>query len=92
MKEYKGSLKFFFNLHRFKHFKYGIVSYNIVDDYYFVLDKDKNFFYDSRIGDIDIEKYIDNTSFNDREYDIISRYLLDRMIEITHVKPKEIMF
>ena len=80
------------NLHRFKHYKYGIVNYNIVHDYYIVLDKDKNVVYDSRIGDIDIEKYIDNTSFNDREYDILSRYLIDRMIEPTDIKPKEIMF
>ena len=80
------------NLNRFIQYKYGIVNYNIVDDYYIVSDKDKNVVYDSRIGDIDIEKYIDNTSFNDREYDILSRYLIDRMIKTTHIKPKEIMF
>ena len=46
------------------------------------------FFYDSRICGIDIEKHFDNILFND----ILSRYLIDRMIEPTHIKPKEIMF
>ena len=30
--------------------------------------------------------------FIDRKYDILSRYLIDRMIEHTHIKPKELMF
>ena len=80
------------NLHRFKHHKYGIVNYHIVDDYCIVLDRDKKVVYDSRNGDIDIDKYIDYSSFNDRKYDILSRYLIDRMIEPTHIKPKELMF
>ena len=51
--------------HRFKHHKYGIVNYNIIDDFYIVLDKDENVVHDSRFGDIDIEMYIDYSSFND---------------------------
>ena len=27
-------------MHRFKYYKYDIINYNIVDDYYIVLDKD----------------------------------------------------
>ena len=80
------------NMHRFKYYKYAIVNYNIVDDYYIVSDKDKNVVYDSRPADIDIEKYIDNTSFNDREYNILSKYLIDRMIEPTYIKPNELFF
>ena len=30
------------NLHRLKHHKYGIVSYNIIDNFCIVLDKNKN--------------------------------------------------
>ena len=47
------------NLYRFKHYKYGIINYNTITDYSIVLDKDKNVVYDSRIGDLDIEKYVD---------------------------------
>ena len=36
-----------------------MVHYNIIDDYYIVLDKIKKVVYDSRIGAIDIEKYIE---------------------------------
>ena len=64
------------------------MNYNIVDDYYIVLDEDKNVVYDPRICDIDIEKYFDNISVTD----ILSRYLIDRMIEPTNSKPKEITF
>ena len=79
------------NLYRFKNHKYGIVNYYIVDDYY-IVDKNKNVVYDSRIVDIDNEKNIDYSLFNDREYDILSRYLTDRMLEPTHIKTKELMF
>ena len=63
-----------------------------MDDYYIVLDKDKTVVYNFRFSDIDIAKYIDNTSFNEMEYDVLSRYLIDRMIEPTNIKPKEIKF
>ena len=57
-----------------------------------ILDKDKNVVYDSRIGDLDIEKYVDYTEFKEKEYNILSSYLTDRMIEPTQIKPKELMF
>ena len=80
------------NLYRFKHYNYGVINYNTISDYYIVLDKDKNVVYDSKIGDLDIEKYVDYTEFKEKEYNIISSYLTDRMLEPTHVKPKELMF
>ena len=51
------------NLYRFKHYNYGGKNYNTISDYYIVLDKDKNVVYDSRLGDLYIEKYVDNTEF-----------------------------
>ena len=80
------------NLYRFKHYNYGVINYNTISDYYIVLDKDKNVVYDSRIGDLDIEKNVDYTKFKEKEYNILSSYLTDRMIEPTHIKPKEIIF
>ena len=80
------------NLYRFKHYNDGVINYNIISDYYIVLDKDKNVVYDSRIGDFDIEKYVDYTEFKEKEYNILSSYLTVRMIEPTHIKPKELMF
>ena len=80
------------NLYRFKHYKYGIISYNTISDYYIVLDKDKNVVYDSRLGNLDIEKYIDYTEFKENEYNILSSYLTDRILEPTHIKPNELMF
>ena len=68
------------------------MNYNTISDYYIVLDKDKNIVYDSKIGDLDIEKYVDYTEFKEKEYNILSRYLTDRMIEPTHIKTKELMF
>ena len=79
-------------LHRFEHHNYGIVNYNNVDDYYIVLKKIKNVVCDSRNCDIDMDKYIDYSSFNDRKYDILSRSLIDRIMEPTYIKPKELMF
>ena len=49
------------NLCRFKCYNYGLINYKTISDYYIVLDKDKNVVYDSRIGDLDIEKYVDYT-------------------------------
>ena len=43
-------------------------------------------------GDLDIEKYVDYTEFKEKEYNILSSYLTDRMIEPTHIKPKELIF
>ena len=43
-----------------------------------VFDKNKNVVYDSRIGDLDIEKYVDYTEFKEKEYNILSSYLTDR--------------
>ena len=80
------------NLYRFKHYNYGVINYNTISDYYIVLDKDKNVVYDSRIGDLDIEKYVDFTEIKEKEHNILSSYLTDRMIEPTHIKPKELMF
>ena len=57
-----------------------------------MLDKDKNFVYDSRIGDIDIEKFVDYTEVKEKENNILSNYLTHIMIEPSHIKPKEIMF
>ena len=53
-------------LYRFKHYNYGVINYNTISDYYIVLDKDKKVVYDSRIGDIDIEKFVDYTEFKER--------------------------
>ena len=80
------------NLYRFKHYKYGIINYNTISDYYNVLDKDKNVLYDSRIGDLDIEENIDYREFKEKEYNILNSYLTDRMLEPTHIKPNELMF
>ena len=80
------------NLYRFKHYNDGVINYNTISDYYIVLDKDKNVVYDSRIGDLDIEKYVDYSEFKEKEYNILSSYLTDRMIEPTHIKPKELTF
>ena len=54
--------------------------------------KIKNVVYDSRIGDLDIEKYVDYTEFKEKEYNTQSSYLTDRMIEPTHINSKELMF
>ena len=72
--------KFDSNLYRFKHYKYGIVNCSTIGDYYIVLDKVKNVVYDSTIGDIGIEKYIDYTQFKEKEFNMLSRYLIDRTI------------
>ena len=80
------------NLYRFKHYNYGVINYSTISDNYIVLYKDKNVVYDSRIGDLDIEKYVDYTEFKEKEYNILSSYLTDRMIESTQIKPKELMF
>ena len=80
------------NLYRFKHYNYGVINYNTISDYYIVLDKNKNVVYDSRIGDLDIEKYVDYTEFKEKEYNLLSNYLTDRLIEPSHIKPKELMF
>ena len=37
--------KFDSNLYRFKHYKYGIINYSAISDYYIVLDKDKKKLY-----------------------------------------------
>ena len=68
------------NLNRFKHYKYGIKNYNTISDYYIVLDKDNTVVYDSRIGHLDVEKYIDNTDFKEKEFNLLSSYLTDRML------------
>ena len=47
------------NLYRFKHCNYGVINFNTINDYYIVIDKDKNVVYDSRIGDLDVEKCVD---------------------------------
>ena len=84
-------LKIDSNLYRFKDYKYGIINYNNISDYYIVLDKDKNVLYDSRIGDLSIEKYVEYTEFKEKEYNILSSYLTDRMLEPTHIKRNELM-
>ena len=80
------------NLYRFKHYKYGIINFNTISDYYIVLDKDKHVVYDSRICYLDIEKNVDYTEFKEKEYNILSSYLTDRMLEPTYIKPNELMF
>ena len=80
------------NLYRYKHYNYGVINYNTISDYYIVLDKDKNVVYDSGIGDLDIEKYVDYTEFKEKEYNILSNHLTERMIEPSHIKPNELMF
>ena len=69
-----------------------MINYNTISDSYIVLDKNKNVVYDSRIGDLDIEKYVDYTEFKEKEFNLLSSYLTDRMIEPTHIKSKELMF
>ena len=59
------------NLYRFCHHEYAVISYNTIGTLYTVLDKDKNVVYDSRVGDLDIRKYVDNTEFNRKEYEIL---------------------
>ena len=88
----QGKFKIDSNLYRFNYYNYGVINYNTISDYYIVLDKDKNVVYDSRIGDLDIEKYVDYTEFKEKEYNILSNYLTDRMTEPSHIKPKELMF
>ena len=80
------------NLYRLKHHRYGVINYNTTNDFYVVLDKNRNIVCDSRIGDLDIEKYIDNTEFNEKEYNILNSYLMETIIEPTLIKPNEFMF
>ena len=80
------------NLYRFKHYNYGVINYNTINDYSIVLDKDKNVVYDSGIGDLDFEKCVDYTEFKEKEYNILSNYLTDKMIEPSHIEPKELLF
>ena len=88
----QGKFRIDSNLYRFKNYKYGIINYYTISDYYIKLYKDKNVVNDSRIGDFDIEKYVDYTEFKEKEYNILSSYLTDRMLEPTHIKPNELMF
>ena len=44
---------------RFKHYKYGIIEYDYANNYYVVLDNDRNVVRDSRVGDLVIDKYLD---------------------------------
>ena len=75
------------NLYRFKHYKYGITNYSTIGDFYIVLDKDKHLACDSRNSDLDIEKYLDYKEFNEKEFNILSSFLIDRMLGLTHFKP-----
>ena len=40
-----------------------------------------------KIDNLEIEKYIKYTEFKEKEFNILSRYLIDRMLEPTHIKP-----
>ena len=55
------------------------------------LGKYKNVVNNSRIGDLDIERYVDYTEFKEKEYNIQSSNLTDRWLEPTHIKPNEWM-
>ena len=44
------------------------------------------------MGDLDIEKYIENTEVNEKEFDIPIGYLKNRMIEPTQVLYNELCF
>ena len=59
LKENKKDLKMILPFYRFKHYKYGIIEYDNANNYYVVLDKDRNVVRDSRVGDLVIDKYLD---------------------------------
>ena len=57
-----------------------------------MLDRDENVVYDFKLQDIDIDMYIGYKTFIDREFKILSKYLIDRMIQPTDIKQNELMF
>ena len=44
------------------------------------------------MGDLDIEKYIENTEFDEKVFDFLSGYLKTRMIEPSQIKHNDLMF
>ena len=44
------------NLYRFEHYENGVLKYNMIDNYYIVLDKNKTVVSESRLEDVDIDK------------------------------------
>ena len=80
------------NLYRLKNHNYGIIKYDPINDFYIVLNKNINVVYDSRVSNLDIEKYIEYTEVNDNEFSILSNYRTDRMIEPSKIKHNKIMF
>ena len=46
-----------------------MLCYDVFGAHYIVLDKEKNDVYDPRVGDLDIRKYVNNTEFNQKEYE-----------------------
>ena len=67
------------------------MNYKIVDDYFIVLDKEKIWFLILELVILTMRSIL-ILSFNDRESVISSKYLIDRMIEPTHFKPKKVRF
>ena len=57
-----------FNLSRFKHHDPGEIKYDVIFNFYTTLHEDENVVYDSRVQDIDIDKYIDKAEFNETEF------------------------
>ena len=80
------------NLYRFKHHKYGIIKYDPINDFYIVFDKNKNVVYDSRVNDLVIERCFEYKEFTDSDFNILSTFLTDRLIEPTYIKHNELMF
>ena len=48
--------------------------------------------FDSRVGDLYIEKYIQNTELNENQFEFPSGYLTSRMLEPTQIKHNELIF
>ena len=73
-------------------YEYSMIRYDTIKNYYIYLDKDKNIVHVSRMIDVDIDKYIKDSTFKDSEFDIWSSWLSNRMKSTTLIKPIEVYF
>ena len=69
-----------------------MIYYDVFGTHYIALDEEKIVLYDSSVGDLDIRKYVNNTEFNQKEYEILSGYVKKRMIQPVDILEDELMF
>ena len=79
-------------LYGFKFYKYGIKAYEYINNYYIVLNKDRDVVLDFRVGDLDTEKSLEYSDFNENWYQTLSTYLKGRILEPFHIKQKALFF